>query len=85
MTDLAKYLKPNIKDFPMEFYVEYSVEKGEPETSDRPRKDDEIIIDRVYFEGKECLCPHIKAHLEYHMNINPEIAEIEMICGEVIQ
>lgn len=76
-------MKPNLKDFTMDFYVDYEIEKGEKETRDVPRTDDYISVKKVFLEGKEIDSSRLRNHLEWHINLNPELIGLEMNDGEV--
>ena len=71
-------LTPNITDLSMDFFVEFDIERGQKATRDDPPTSDYITITKVYFDMKECTCPHIKAHIEWNVNQNPEMLGEEL-------
>jgi len=75
-------MAPNLTELPLDFYVEYTIVRGDSGDRDTPGTNDFVEVDKVYFEGEE-MPETIKNKIQFYVQTNPELVGLEMVDGRL--
>jgi len=84
MSEIHKnMLTPNLTDFPLDFYVEYDIERGSRGDWETPSTPDHIFVTAIYFHTVLVDNAAIKTAVEVYVNEHPESLGLEYIDGRI--
>jgi hypothetical protein len=80
---MTQTLEPNLTDFPLDFYVEYDIERGCRGDRETPPTDDYIYVNAVYLHSVLVDSVAIKTAISVYVNEHPEALGLECIDGRI--